>query len=179
MPLALPAELPASTLLAQLQRQGSYADCFTLTLPMAVTQAQFIEAFYTSGLFKAERWLLRLFAGKGSSDEQAAALAHGSGKSFAVWKVTQRTAAEILLTDQTGRTSSWLMAVEDLSSSGSNTQLFFGSAIQPRATPATGGQPTFGRLFHLLLGLHELYSRRLLEAAAARLMQTTAAQLKR
>lgn len=174
MPIALPIELPESTLLAQLRRNGSYADCFTLTLPMAVTQAQFIEAFYTTRLFKTERLILRLLAGKGSTDEQAAELAAGSGSSFAVWQVTERAEGEILLTDETGRTSSWLMAVPNFTSRGSSTRLFFGSAIQPRRAYATGGQPQFGRLFHALLGLHNLYSRRLLEAAAHRLTATAA-----
>jgi hypothetical protein len=172
MPVALPTELPESSLLAQLRRNGSYTDCFTLTLPIAATQAQFIEAFYTTKLFKAERSILRLLAGKRSTDEQAAELAAGSGRSFAVWQVTERTAGEILLTDETGRTSSWLMAVPNLTSSGSNTRLFFGSAIKPRRASIAGGQPQFGRLFHGLLGLHNLYSRRLLEAAAHRLTAT-------
>jgi hypothetical protein len=169
MPVALPTELPESTLLAQLRRNGSYADCFTLTLPIAATQAQFIEAFYTTKLFKAERLILRLLAGKRSTDQQAAELAAGSGSSFAVWQVTERTAGEILLTDETGRTSSWLMAVPNFTSRGSSTRLFFGSAIKPRRPSTAGGQPQFGRLFHGLLGLHNLYSRRLLEAAAHRL----------
>ena len=175
MPFALPTELPESTLLAQLRRNGSYVDCFSLTVPIAATQAEFIEAFYTSRLFKTERFILRLLAGKGSSDEQAAELAAGSGTSFAVWQVTERTASEILLTDEAGRTSSWLMALPDATSGVLSTRLFFGSAIKPRRASPAGGPPQFGRLFHALLGLHELYSRRLLEAAAHRLAATAAA----
>jgi hypothetical protein len=141
---------------------------------MAATQAQFIEAFYTTRVFKMERLVLRVLAGKRSTDEQAAKLANGAGSVFAVWEVTERTASEILLTDQTGRTSSWLMAVPEGSSTTSGTRLFFGSAIRPRRLSDTSGQPQFGRLFHALLGLHRLYSRRLLEAAAKRLASTAA-----
>ena len=175
MSLARPTDLPESTLLAQLRRDGSYVDCFSLTLPIAATQAEFIEAFYTSKLFKAERFIIRLLAGKRSTDEQAAELAAGSGSAFAVWQVTARTANEILLTDASGRTSSWLMAVPIGTAGGSSTGLFFGSAIKPRrASSAAGGQPQFGRLFHAVLGLHNLYSRWLLEAAAHRLAGTAA-----
>jgi hypothetical protein len=173
MSIAVSTELPASTLLEKLQRNGSYADCFTLTLPIVVTQAQFVEAFYTTRLFKAERLVIRLLAGKCSTDQQAARLAMGTGNSFAVWKVTERTDGELLLTDDTGSTSSWLMAVPEPLSNQLGTRLFFGSAIKPRQPPSPGGQPQFGRLFHALLGLHNLYSRRLLEAAAHRLTKST------
>jgi hypothetical protein len=175
MPIAVPTELPEATLLAQLRRSGCYTDCFTLTLPMVATQAQFIEAFYTTRLFKMERLVLRVLAGSVSTDAQAADLANGSGSAFAVWQVNMRTAGELLLTDETGRTSSWLMAVPDHSSGESGTRLFFGSAIKPRRASVVDGQAQFGPLFHGLLGLHNLYSRRLLEAAAKRL-GTNAAQ---
>jgi hypothetical protein len=173
MSVAFSTELPESTLLAQLERNGSYADCFALTLPIAATQAQFIEAFYTTRLFKTERLLIRLLAGKHSTDEQAAQLALGNSSSFAVWHVAERTEHELLLTDETGRTSSWLMAVREPSSAQSSTRLFFGSAIKPKRPPSPGGPPQFGWLFHALLGLHNLYSRRLLEAAAHRLAKST------
>ena len=173
MPAALPTELPEATLLSQLRIAGSYTDCFSLTLPLAVTQAAFVEAFYTTSLFKSERLLLHLLAGKKSTDHQALELACGTGTSFAVWSVTQRTADELLLTDQTGRTSSWLMARPAAVDGAPSTRLFFGSAIKPKRMPSPGEEPRFSGLFHALLGLHNLYSRKLLEAAASRLTSGT------
>ena len=165
---AVPTDLPEATLLAQLRSQGSYADCFSLALPLRVTQAAFVEAFYTTPLFKSERLLLQLLAGKRSTDSEALALAHGTISSFAVWSVTQRTENELLLTDQTGRTSSWLMVRPEATDGRPSTRLFFGSAIKPKRNPRPGEEPKFSGFFHALLGLHNLYSRKLLEAAASR-----------
>jgi hypothetical protein len=50
MPFALPTELPESTLLAQLRRNGSYVDCFSLTVPIAATQAEFIVSVQSAHL---------------------------------------------------------------------------------------------------------------------------------
>ncbi len=168
MPAAVPTELPEATLLAQLRSQGCYADCFSLAVPFAVTQAAFVEAFYTTPLFKSERLLLQLLAGARSTDSQALALAHGTITSFAVWSVTQRTDNELLLTDKTGRTSSWLMVGPEATHDRPSTRLFFGSSIKPKRNPRPGEAPKFSGLFQALLGLHNLYSRKLLEAAAIR-----------
>ena len=168
MPAAVPTKLPETTLLAQLRATGSYADCFSLSIPRVVTQAAFVEAFYTTALFKSERLLLSILAGKSSTDRQALELACGTRNSFAVWSVTQRTEKELLLTDQTGRTSSWLMASPEAFNGRPSTRLFFGSAIKPKRNPSPGEEPQFSRLFHALLGLHKLYSQKLLEAAATR-----------
>ena len=170
MSIAVPIEPPESSLLLELRRGGSYADCFTTRLPAVVTQAQYVEAFYTTRLFKAERLILLLLAFKPSTDQDAKDLANGRQDSFAVWRVTQRRPEQLLLTDQTGRTSSWLMAVPDRSaSSETTTRLYFGSAVTGRASTRTGKQE-FGAVFHVLLGLHKLYSRLLLQAAASSLL---------
>lgn len=169
MPVAVPTDLPEATLLGELRRQGCFADCFTTTIPRGVTQAQFVEAFYTTTLFKAERLVLRWLAGRGSSDRQASELADGTRHAFAAWRVTERTADQILLTDETGRTSSWLMSVPADDARGPRTHLYFGSAIRPRSA-SHGGRPEFGPVFHALLGLHTFYSRHLLQAAATRLL---------
>lgn len=169
MPAAAPTELPEETLLAELRREGSYTDCFSLSLPLAVSQATFVEAFYTTAMFKSERLLLGVLAGKSSTDRQALELANGTGTWFAVWSVTRRTENELLLSEQTGRTSSWLMARQEASDGKTATRLFFGSAIKPKRASSAGEGPKFSGLFHALLGLHNLYSRKLLEAAASRI----------
>lgn len=173
MSIAVPIEPPEGSLLLQLRRSGSYADCYTIQLPIAVTQAEYVEAFYTTPLFKAERFILHLLARKPSSDQDAKDLALGKKDSFAMWRVAERSPEQLLLTDQTGRTSSWLMAVPERTSTATTattaTRLFFGSAVTARTNTRTGKQE-LGSAFHALLGLHKLYSRHLLQAAGASLL---------
>ncbi len=173
MSMAVPVKLPESSLLLELRRGGSFTDCYTIQVPIAVMQAQFVEAFYTTPLFKAERLVLKLFAASPSSDQDARDLAQGTKDTFAVWRVAERSTEQLLLTDRTGRTSSWLMALPDSATAGKTTSLFFGSAVTARTNAnaaANTGKPAFGFAFHALLGLHGVYSRRLLEAAASRLL---------
>lgn len=169
MPVAAPTELPEGTLLHALRRAGCFADCFTMTIPHAVTQAEFVEAFYTTPLFKAERLVLRVLAWRRSSDQEAFELANGTRDGFAVWRVAGRAANQILLTDETGQTSSWLMTVPASAPDGPVTRLYFGSAIRPRSVNPDG-KPQFSPIFHALMGFHTIYSRHLLQAAAARLL---------
>lgn len=165
-----PRPLPPAALLQAYGRDGvAYADCYCTELPGAVPLASFVEAFYTTPLFKLERAVLRWFAGKPSTDADARALAQGADR-FAAWRVEGRTAEQLLLADFTGRTRSWLM-VEPLAPSGatSGTRLYFGSAVVPRGARKGGGRGAMGFGFHALLGFHKLYSRLLLRAACAAL----------
>ncbi len=169
MTVALPADPPASSVLLDLHRSGSFTDCYALVVHCPVTLAQLVQAFYTSPWFKAERWVLKRFAAAPSTDQDVMHLASGQSDRFAVWRVVQRQADQVLLTERSGRTSSWLM-VEPLSTEhGPSTRLYFGSAVTGRRNAQTG-QVEFSRLFHALIGLHDFYSRRLLQAAAAKLM---------
>lgn len=171
MSIAVACEPPESSLLRALRRGGSFADCYTTQLPIAVTQAQFVEAFYTTPLFKAERLVLKVFAASPSTDQDARDLAQRKKDTFAIWRVAESRTEQLLLTDRTGRTSSWLMARPDRAISGEATSLFFGSAVTARTNANTGRQE-FGPVFRVLLPLHGLYARRLLEAAASRLMSS-------
>lgn len=166
---ALPANPPDSSLLLALERRGAFTDCYALEIPMPASQAQFVEAFYTSSLFRAERFILKVLASEPSTDQDARDLAQGTKDNFAVWRVAHRTSEQLLLTDQTGRTSSWLMAVPDPTCPGAKTKLFIGSAVIGRSNAKTGKQD-FSFVFHALLGLHDIYSRRLLQAAASKLL---------
>ena len=165
MSIVKPVELPEPSLLRELKGSGSHTDCYTTTIPIAITQARFIEAFYTTPLFKAERFILRLLASKASTDQDASDLAYGKRDSFAVWRVAERRPEQLLLTDQTGRTRSWLMVVPGQTT----TQLFFGSALMGRRNPTTG-QQQFTFVFRALLAMHNFYSRHLLQAAAKRII---------
>jgi hypothetical protein len=146
------------------ERWERYGDCFSVTVDRAVNLAEFVFAFYTSPLFRIERWLLRALVGAPSSDSDAHALADGSAASFAVWYVGKRTATQLLMCDRYERTRSWFRVV---SLDGGRTLLQFGSAIaDDRADRAerAGGRALGGR-FRLLLGFHVFYSQLLLHAA--------------
>jgi hypothetical protein len=157
------ADLPARAFLQGYVRAGAYADCFVTELPRAVTQAAFVEAFYTTWLFKLERLVLRWVVARPSTDAQARELAKGARESFAAWDVERRDHEQLLMCDMAARTRSWLMT----EASESGTRLYFGSAVVPSL--GADGKPRMGAVFRLLLGFHQLYSRLLLRAAARRL----------
>jgi hypothetical protein len=138
--------------------RGAFTDCYALSVPFATNLPQFVEAFYTSRLFKLERWLLAKFLNFESSDAQAQQLAHGHTSRFSAWKVENRSSSEILL--DAGQTRSWLSVVQ-VEGRNPETTLLFGSAVVPLRP---GGK--FGLAFHALLGFHKLYSKLLLSAAA-------------
>jgi hypothetical protein len=163
-----PCEVPLNSLLRQYKDGPGYADCYVTQIPGAVTQAAYIEAFYTSPLFKIERTLLHYLASKPATDADAKALAGSAVTSFSAWRVEAQSSSELLLADFTGRTRSWLMAAPALIGNAlPGTLLYFGSAVVP--LPSQGAQ-NMGWLFHALLGFHRLYSRMLLRAASNRVM---------
>lgn len=160
--------LPQDALLNKYKQQGAYTDCYVMSVPRPVSQAQYIEAFYTTAVFKVERQILSLLASKPSTDLQARQLAHGEASHFAAWHVEGRTVNQLLLCDFLGRTRSWLMSVTPDGQTPPSTRLYFGSAVVPKASAASG-QPSFGLAFHALSGFHRLYTRTLMQAARARL----------
>jgi len=68
------------------------------------------------------------------------------------------------------------MAAPQPSSKGQKTTLFFGSAIAGGRTNQEAGRQQFGLAFSAVLGLHDLYSRLLLQAAAKKLAAQWARQ---
>jgi hypothetical protein len=145
---------------------GAYTDCFATEIARTVSHAEFVETFYTGGLFTVERFLLRVFISKPSTDLQARQLAAGELNEFAAWRVEARAVDQLLLCAIDGRTRSWLM-VSAMPETG-GTRLYFGSAVVPGVNASTG-KSSLGFAFKALLGIHKLYSRALLNAAAARL----------
>ncbi len=168
MPTVHACPLPKGTLLAAYHDRGAYTDCYTIEHPGPASHAAFVEAFYTTRLFKLERFILHYFVAKPSTDAQAQELAHGAGTAFAAWTVEARTENEILLRDYQGATCSWLMLVASEVAGAPSTRLYFGSALIPRRQDASG-KPRFSIFFYALLGLHQWYSRALLSAAHKRL----------
>ncbi len=160
--------LPPAALLSKYQREGAYTDCYGTKVAHRVDLAEYVEAFYTTALFKFERLLIAWLLSKPSTDIQTRQLAAGTLHSFAAWNVEARSADQLLLSDFQGRTRSWLMVASSEIRGLEVTNLYFGSAAIPVAG-ARSGTRTLGLGFRLLLGFHKLYSRALLFAAKSRL----------
>ena len=162
-------QLPENAILRDYMARG-YTDCFVTDVDGRVAFEAYVGAFYTTHVFRIERFILRWLASRPSTDEDVARLADGTGSEFAAWRVERRAEDQLLLADFRGHTRSWLM-VESLHDRGA-TRLYFGSAVLARRTDETGAQSlTPG--YRMLLGFHRLYSRILLRAARARLARTS------
>ena len=162
-----PCELPPAALLGRYGGGVGFTDCYACDVAGPVSQAAYVEAFYTTPLFRLERMVLAWLAGRASSDADVRRLALGTAPSFSAWQVEQRCNDQLLLADMTGRTRSWLMTAPG---PDGGTRLYFGSAVLPIIDRASG-RPTLGARFRALLGFHRVYSRLLLSAARSRLVR--------
>lgn len=152
---------------AFLKRYADHPDCIT---DAYVTEIAFetglpalLYHFYTSWLFRLERWVLERGLRISISDQDARDLALGQTNSFAVWEVEDRDETQALLRVRTGRFCSWFMVEQ---SALESTRLYFGSAVLPRED---GQSP--GLSIRALYGFHVLYSRALLSAARKSLIR--------
>ena len=162
------APLPEDALLVRYRdRDGTYTDCYAVTLDRLVGLAKYVKTFYTTPVFKLERFILSALFARPSTDDLARQLAEGETNQFAAWQVEAREADQILLCDFRGTTRSWLMvkAMEDTD----QTLLYFGSAVVPRRDAAGQTRP-LSSAFRLLLGFHKVYSRVLLASARRKLI---------
>ncbi len=159
--------VPAHALHAHYASKGAYLDCYATGIEQVVTHAQFIEAFYTTWLFRLERWILAWSVRKPSTDAQARELSLAQREAFAAWTMEARDENQLLMCDFLGHTRSWLMVAPR----ESGTTLYFGSVVTSRTDPRTGEQ-ALGRTYRLLLGFHKLYARALLAAARGKLRRT-------
>ncbi|MEK6805042.1 MAG: hypothetical protein AABY95_00140 [Pseudomonadota bacterium] len=168
--------LPANALLGVYSRNGGYTDCYATDMPGVISHEQYVTAFYTTWVFKLERFILKYVVARPSTDQQAQQLAADKLDAFAAWSVEARAPNQLLMCDLYGSTRSWLM-VEPIND-GKATRLYFGSAVVPKEKtkknwiPAYAGMTTKTQMpfmFHALLGFHQLYSRILLSAAARKL----------
>ena len=158
--------IPEHALHARYAGQGAYLDCYVAEIGRGVTHAQFVEAFYTTWLFKLERWILAWTVKKPSTDAQARELAAGFGTAFAAWTVEARATDQLLMCDLRGATRSWLMVTPV----PTGTRLSFGSVVTAGRNERSGSLE-LGRTYRVLLGFHKLYSRALLAAARAKLQR--------
>ena len=170
-------ELPSTALLSRYhdweKYPGTYTDCYYTDIQSnkmvgIITVEHYVNAFYTSGIFKLERLVLKWLIGKPSSDDQAARLARGELDQFAAWSVEARTPNQLLMCDFQNYTRSWFM-FEPIEKT-ELTRLYFGSAVVPKANDKTG-KPSLGLSFRLLNGFHKVYSVLLLLSAKLKLTQ--------
>lgn len=175
VPAIRPCRLPADALLNRYVSAGTYVDCYVAEVARSVSCAEYVEAFYTTAVFKLERWILRIAVSRPSADAEAIQLARGERDAFAAWSVEGRTPDQLLLADVGGRTRSWLMVAP--SGTGS-TLLYFGSAVIPVRDRKTD-RASLGPVFGALLGFHKLYSRVLLLSARSSLAHARAATSRR
>jgi hypothetical protein len=143
------------------ERWRESGDCFAVSVDRVISLAAFVFAFYTSRVFRIERLILGLLAGAPSTDAEARRLADGSGTSFAIWRVGERTATQLLMCDRYERTRSWFRVVP---LKDGKTLLQFGSAVASNGGPRVAARAR-GTLFRLLSTFHVVYSQVLLNAA--------------
>jgi len=157
--------VPTNAMLAKYLIDRTYTDCYTTEIPGRISFHEFVFAFYTTLLFKLERFILKWTVSKPSTDAQARQLAESDIEKFAAWYVESRSENEILMCDFLGRTRSWLMVIPVSTVSGTRTRLYFGSAV----VPIRGAQSLEFGFQTLLLGFHQIYSVLLLYFARSRL----------
>jgi hypothetical protein len=149
------------------ERWVGQGDCFSVAVAQPVSLSDFVYAFYTSPVFRMERAILRILASGPSTDAEARGVADGSGSSFAIWRVGERTTTQLLMCDRFEKTRSWFQVAP---MEGGGTLLRFGSAVAASRNRETGVLLA-GRGFHWLMGIHVLYSRVLLSAARREVMK--------
>jgi len=161
--------LPEKALMGEYAaKDGCFTDCYITDVPGQVSLASYVEAFYTTLLFKLERVVLQVALSLPSTDEDARQLALGETDTFSAWVVEARTGDQILLADRKGRTRSWLM-VGPSPQDDDKTRLYFGSAVLPVHNEETGDREMSAG-FKALSGFHNVYAQALLAAAARKLV---------
>ncbi len=151
MTLIKEQDLPDEALLQKYATDpDAYTDCFTRDVKQDVDLATYVSAFYTTWLFKVERFILRVAARRPSTDGQARDVAEGHVPAFAAWTVEGRNNRQLLMCDMGGHTRSWFMVAPE----GDKTRLYFGSAVTKADSP----------FVKALMPFHKWYSRALLKA---------------
>ena len=167
-------KLPNDALLARYcpevfsSSRTGYCDCYAVTVNGVIELEEFVYHFYSTPIFKLERWILRIAVNHPSTDQQIKQLAIGKADKFAAWIVEERRVNQLLLRDVSGRTRSWFMRYEFHENKTTNTLLLFGSAVLPVTDRNTRNQK-LGVLFTTLMVFHKLYSRLLLASASKKI----------
>jgi hypothetical protein len=161
-------EVPKDSLLAHFAKQSNaqHADTYerTVELPPAALQpsrtaealaTEWAQAFFTSGVWLPERLVLRVAMPAHTREGDFGALSFREGDQALVFRVQHRAPSEMLL-DARGFSKSYLEVSQIDTPDGRHYMRFrFGSAL-----------PQVNGFTRLLLPVHDLYSRVLLEAGA-------------
>jgi len=160
--------LPPDAFLQRYAGNDGYADCFRVDVPGTIGLGRYVEAFYTTRLFKAERAILSL-AGHSSTDAEAGLVAQDEASRFAAWHVEARADDQLLMCDVTVRTRSWFKVA---SNQDGDTTLYFGSGVTAVKT-GKAGRKSMGLVFQVMMPVHILYSRALLAAAKRKIARSS------
>jgi hypothetical protein len=163
-------ELPTSALLRKYAYPGAYTDCYFTEVAHSLSLPEYVESFYTTWVFKLERFILTHAVDKPSTDLDAQHVARAEIDAFAAWTVEDRAPEQLLMCDFLRRTRSWFMVAPI----DGGTRLYFGSAVVP--VRSKSGETTLGSTYVSLMGFHKLYSRILLRSARSRLRPAPAAR---
>jgi hypothetical protein len=160
------APLPEGALLQEFVDLGEYTDCFVVLVGQDVAFPEYVESFYTTSLFKAERLVLKFLISRPSTDEEARQISRNELHTFAAWKEHSRSDNQLVMMDFRQQTCSWFMLAPQMD----GTLLYFGSAVMRKQETSSGRKMKW--TYRCLLGFHRLYSRALLHAAAHRLVSS-------
>ena len=117
--------IPHESLLSAYETNGAYADAYSTEVVSQISLPKYVFVFYTTLLFKLERFILAMTISRPSTDSLARQLADGGTDKFAAWTVEGRHENEILLCGISGRTRSWLMVVPSGDGETPRTRLYF------------------------------------------------------
>ncbi len=165
------AVLPDSLLASYFE--NGFADSYRTELSGHISLEEFVFGFYTTKLFKLERFILAWTVLKPSNDMQAKELTENKTNKFAAWTVENRRENELLMCDMLERTRSWFMVNQIGTKENPRTQLYFGTGIAP-TTKGKTGKSSIGLFFITLLPFHKIYSVLLLYTAKTRIAQKLA-----
>ena len=154
------SNIPEEALHLKYRNEGGYADCYTAEVEKFVDLAGFVAAFYTSPLFKLERFILAHIISKPSTDKNLEELLSGQSNLFAAWTQECRTQDQLLMKDYQGMTLSWFMVKGQ-----GPCRLYFGSAIVRVHNATKRKTNNIPILFRVTLWFHKLYSRALMWSA--------------
>lgn len=161
--------VPANSLLASYTGNG-YTDSYRTELTGHISMEDYVYKFYTSSLFKLERFILTWSVRKPSTDTQAKEISEGNTNKFAAWTLEDRRENELLMRDMADHTRSWFMVNHLGTKESPKTQLYFGTGISP-SPRRKNEKPSIGFFFNVLLPFHKVYSVLLLYFAKRQLTQ--------
>jgi len=163
-------EVIPNTLVASFLEKG-YADSYRTEVDGHVSMEDYVYKFYTSPLFKLERFILTWSVRKPSTDKQAKEISEGNTNKFAAWTLEDRRENELLMRDMADRTRSWFMVNHLGTRENPKTQLYFGTGISP-SPKRNPEKSSIGLFFNAMLPFHKVYSVLLLYFAKRQLIQT-------